>query len=594
MTEGLGKSVILGEEDRANHIVAIICAALSVFILVYFLMVRLNVVTGVNHSWFYSFSLLTSVLLMLSVIAYYITGGKGWWVKYLTLGSVMVISLFISVSMDDNYIIFALPLALCILYYNRRFAILMAVICGALILSEPFVAYLAENVNLNFVTLTGTDDGTVTILDWGMTSITEQLTINTVPCFVLFMSVAVLSILLTEVGYRNMVKNNEIAVHDAAVVKELSIAAGIQKGMLPEDIPDNGDFSISAEMMPAKTVGGDFYDFLKVDDTHVALVIADVSGKGIPASLFMAGAKSALRSNLANGLQPDMVMKKTNKILCDSNREKLFVTAWLGVIDLEDGRMSYVNAGHNPPYIIRDGNLEKLSEQPNFVLGGKKRVDYKENRTTLQPGDVLFLYTDGVTEAVGPGGTMFGNPRLEDVLVKAGKSSGDVLRAVDESVREFVAGKDRYDDMTMVVFGLNRYMREDLVFKDFMLDHGSYNDVMSHIRAELASFGCPENVIRDIEICSSEILANIDMYAYQEKGGELGVAIRVAERKAKVVFRDKGPEYNPLLKDNPDIEKRIKDHKVGGFGLFIVRKMMDEVTYAREEGYNVLTIKRGY
>jgi sigma-B regulation protein RsbU (phosphoserine phosphatase) len=256
--------------------------------------------------------------------------------------------------------------------------------------------------------------------------------------------------------------------------------------------------------------------------------------------------------------------------------------------------MSYVNAGHNPPYIIRGGKLEKLSEQPNFVLGGKRRVDYRENRTTLQPGDVLFLYTDGVTEAVGPDGTMFGNPRLEEVLVGAGTDSGNVLRAVDDSVKGFVAGGDRYDDMTMVVFGLNRYMHEDLSFKDFVLDHGSFNEVMAHIRTELGTSGCPENVIRDIEICSSEILANIDMYAYQEKGGELGVAIRVADRKAKVVFRDKGPEYNPLLKDNPDIEKRIKDHKVGGFGLFIVRKMMDEVTYAREGDYNVLTIKRGY
>ena len=589
-----GRTVVLGEEERANHIVAIVCVALSIFILAYFLMVRSYVVTGVNHSWFYSFSLITAVLLMVSVFAYYFTGGKGWWVKYLPLASVMVASLFFSVIMNDNYIIFALPLALCILYYNRKFAILMAVICGALILLEPFVAYLGESVNLNFVELTGSEDGTVTILDWGMTSITDQLVSNTIPCFVLFMSVAVLSILLTEVGYRNMVKNNEVAVQEAAMHKELSIAAGIQNGMLPENIPDNGDFSISAEMLPAKTVGGDFYDFFKVDDTHVALVIADVSGKGIPASLFMAGAKSALRSNLANGLQPDTVMKKTNKILCDSNREKLFVTAWLGIIDLEDGRMSYVNAGHNPPYIIRGGKLEKLSEQPNFVLGGKRRVDYKENRTTLQPGDVLFLYTDGVTEAVGPDGTMFGNPRLEEVLVGAGTDSGNVLRAVDDSVKGFVAGGDRYDDMTMVVFGLNRYMHEDLSFKDFVLDHGSFNEVMAHIRTELGSSGCPENVIRDIEICSSEILANIDMYAYQEKGGELGVAIRVADRKAKVVFRDKGPEYNPLLKDNPDIEKRIKDHKVGGFGLFIVRKMMDEVTYAREGDYNVLTIKRGY
>ena len=289
-----------------------------------------------------------------------------------------------------------------------------------------------------------------------------------------------------------------------------------------------------------------------------------------------------------------MVMKKTNLVLCDSNREKMFVTAWLGIIDLEDGRLSYVNAGHNPPYIIHDGKAQQLSDSPNFILGRKRRVDFKEHRVTLQPGDFLVLYTDGVTEAVGPDGSRYGTERFEKALVRSSGTSDEVLKSVKDDVREFVNGVERYDDMTMLVFGMNRYMENDLVFEDFVLDRGSYNDAMSYIRSTLASLKCPENVIKDMEVCSSEILANIDMYAYQGQGGEVAVAVSVADRKAKVVFKDKGPEYNPLLKDNPDIEKRIKDHKVGGFGLFIVRKMMDEVTYSRDDDYNILTMKRGF
>ena len=585
---------IPGNEEKANLIVSMVCAVLSIFVLSYFIMVRTGFIEDVDHEWTYNWMLGCAVFLMVAVAAYTFSDHKAMWVRYLLMASIVFTSLIISVIMGSNYLIFVLPVILCILYYNKVFDVIVAISCGLFMLSEPFLSYQANMVNLNYVTLIADEGSAVTILDWGMESIVLQLIEYTIPCVILFISVSMLSIWLTDSGLKNIVRYNETAIREAAVNKEMAIASDIQNGMLPENILDNDVFSVSAQMLPARTVGGDFYDFFKVDDTHVAIVIADVSGKGMPASLFMASAKSAIRSNLANGLQPDMVMKKTNLVLCDSNREKMFVTAWLGIIDLEDGRLSYVNAGHNPPFIIRGGNTEKLSDPPNFILGRKKRVDYKEHRTTLQEGDILFLYTDGVTEAVGPDGSMYGESRLEDVLVRARGTTGDVLDSVDSDVRAFVNGVERSDDMTIVVFGMDRYLKEDLNFSDFTLDRGSFNDVMDHIRAELSSQGCPENVIKDIEVCSSEILANIDMYAYEGKGGELGIAVSVADRKAKVVFRDKGPEYNPLLKDNPDIEMRIKDHKVGGFGLFIVRKMMDEVTYSRENDYNILTIKRGY
>ena len=583
-----------GNEEQANWIVALICGALSVFIMLYYVMLWTHVIETSGLNWTYFAFFLCSVILMAAFIACYLSDAKGWWVRYSLMASVMITSLVIEVVTGSNYLIFILPLILSALYYRRAFEIIIAIICGILMLCQPVLSFFADKVDLNYVGLKGDDDASVIIYNWGLESIKEQMLQYTIPSVILFMSVAMLSIWLTSRGLRIIVGYNETAVREAAVEKELTIASDIQMGMLPENIPDNGDFSISALMKTAKTVGGDFYDFFKVDDTHLAMVIADVSGKGIPASLFMASAKSSLRSNLANGLQPDMVMKKTNLVLCDSNREKMFVTAWLGIIDLEDGRLSYVNAGHNPPYMIHDGKAQQLSDPPNFILGRKRRVDFKEHRVTLQPGDFLVLYTDGVTEAVGPDGSRYGTERFEKALVRSSGTSDEVLKSVKDDVREFVNGVERYDDMTMLVFGMNRYMENDLVFEDFVLDRGSYSDAMSYIRSTLASLKCPENVIKDVEVCSSEILANIDMYAYQGQGGEVAVAVSVVDRKAKVVFKDKGPEYNPLLKDNPDIEKRIKDHKVGGFGLFIVRKMMDEVTYSRNDDYNILTMKRGF
>ena len=583
-----------GNEEKPNRTAALVCAVLSVFLLAYIVMIRMNVIEDTNHPWTYASTLICSVIMTAAVILYAVSDGKSWWVRYVLMSSIMITALIFCVIMTGSYLVFVLPMILCILYYNKEFSILMSVVCGALMLLEPVLSYYADKVNLNYVDLIGEGNGTVMISGWGWDSIEFQLVNYTVPSMVIFISISMLAIWLTHSGFENIMKFNETALREAAIDKELAIASDIQRGMLPGEIPGKGDFSISAKMLTARSVGGDFYDFLKADDTHVALVIADVSGKGTPAALFMASAKSAIRSNLANGLQPDMVMKKTNQILCDSNREKLFVTSWLGIIDLETGRMSYVNAGHNPPFLIRGGKAEKLIDPPNFILGRKKRAEYKEHRITLQPGDVLFLYTDGVTEAVGADKKMFGESRLQDLLSGAGEDAGGIIETVDSEIRKFVGDVERSDDITMVTFALHRYMREELEFRDFVLDRSSYAAIMSHIRGALESSKCPENVIRDNEVCSSEILANIDMYAYQEKGGELVVAVSHSDRKAKVVFRDRGPEYNPLLKDNPDVEMRIKDHKVGGFGLFIVRKMMDEVTYSRENGYNVLTIKRGY
>jgi len=589
-----GRTDIPGNEEKANGIVAIVCTVLSIFVLFYYVMAWADIVDDVAHQWAFIWMLICAAFLMVSVLTYYLSKGEEWWIRYLLMSSIMLTSLVIAVVMGSNYLIFVLPLILSVLYYNRLFGVIVAFVSGVLMLFEPLLSYYASKVNLNYVSLEGLEGGSVVIVGWGWESIVSQLIDYTIPCVILFISMSMLSIWISGMGFKAIVKYNETAVREAAVGKEISIASDIQNGMLPPNIDDNGNYSVTAQMLPAKTVGGDFYDFFKVDDTHLALVIADVSGKGIPASLFMASAKASLRSNLANGLQPDMVMKKTNLVLCDSNREKLFVTAWLGVVDLEDGRLSYVNAGHNPPFILHEGKVEKLVEMPNFILGRKRRVNFTEHRITLQPGDKIFLYTDGVTEAVGPDGSMYGESRLEETLVGDWAGSKDVLDAVDSDVKAFVDGVERSDDMTMVVFSLDKYVEEELEFQEFLLDSSSYGEVMTYIRAKLSSEKCPENVIKDMEVCSSEILANIDMYAYEKKGGELGVAILVIDRKARIVFRDKGPEYNPLLKDNPDIEKRIKDHKVGGFGLFIVRKMMDEVTYSRENGCNVLTIKRGY
>ena len=580
-------------EEKANRIVSYICVIMSVFILVYFLMVRFMVIETHHHAEMYGFLLLNATVLMVVMIVYALSDGKTWWIKYMQIAAVMVTSLMLAVMMGSNYLIFVLPLVLCIFYNRVRFSMTVSAICGLFILLEPFISFYVGDINYNFVSMEAEYDAVV-IIGYGMPSIINQLQEYTIPCFIIFIAISMLAIWMTDLGFKHAYTIREAAIKEVTIEKEMSIASDIQRGMLPEGRIEGEEFSVSAEMLSAKSVGGDFYDFIHVDDSHVALVVADVSGKGMPASLFMASAKASLRSNLAGGFQTDEVMKRTNSVLCDSNREKLFVTAWLGIIDLETGRMSYVNAGHNPPFLIHNGKVEKLVDRPDFILGRKRRIQYNEHRITLELGDKLVLYTDGVTEAVGPDGSMYGENRLTDVLSRSSGSAEEFRAAIEKDVNEFVNGVERSDDITIMVFELDKLMTDEGEFKDFSITQESFEEVMGYIRSTLEGLGCPANVIRDMEICSSEILSNIDMYAYQGKGGELGVSASIRNRRAKIVFRDKGPEYNPLLKDNPDIEMRIKDHKVGGFGLFIVRKMMDEVKYDRIDDYNMLTIKRGF
>jgi len=236
---------------------------------------------------------------------------------------------------------------------------------------------------------------------------------------------------------------------------ELNVATQIQADMLPRifpPFPERGEFDIYAIMNPAKEVGGDFYDFFLVDDDHLAVVIADVSGKGVPAALFMVIAKTLIKNHAQNRDAPGSVFTNTNSQLCEGNDAGLFVTSWMAVLQISTGEMSYVNAGHNPPLLKRkDGRYEWLKSRPGFVLAGMESVRYRESSIRLEDGDRLFLYTDGVTEATNAQQELFGEERLQDALNNQGDSSiRELLISVKEQIDGFVGEAEQFDDITML------------------------------------------------------------------------------------------------------------------------------------------------
>ncbi|OPZ71600.1 MAG: Phosphoserine phosphatase RsbU [bacterium ADurb.Bin478] len=234
---------------------------------------------------------------------------------------------------------------------------------------------------------------------------------------------------------------------------ELGIATEIQTSILPKDFPpfpDRKEFDIYAKMIPAREVGGDLYDFFLIDKSRVGVIIGDVSGKGIPAAMFMAVSKTLLKATALKGIPPDSCLESVNNVLVDESLPSMFVTVFYGIFDTRNGSFEYCNGGHNPPYLISaEGKVRQLDNRGGVFLGALKNLEYESNVVMLQPGETLFLITDGITEAMNPGEEMFGEKRTEESLQShAGESLNNLVENMIKEVQAFAGAQEQSDDMT--------------------------------------------------------------------------------------------------------------------------------------------------
>ena len=235
-----------------------------------------------------------------------------------------------------------------------------------------------------------------------------------------------------------------------------SMATRIQTAMLPHvfpPFPERCEFDIYASMDPAKEVGGDFYDFFLIDNDHLGIVMADVSGKGIPAALFMMASKIILQSCAMLGGSPADILTKTNEAICSNNREEMFVTVWVGILEISTGKITAANAGHEYPVLQKTpgGPFELVKDKHGFIIGGMQGIKYKEYELQMKPGTKLFLYTDGVPEATDVDGNMFGTGRMVDTLnTDPNAKPCDVLKNISASIETFSKDAEQFDDLTML------------------------------------------------------------------------------------------------------------------------------------------------
>lgn len=248
---------------------------------------------------------------------------------------------------------------------------------------------------------------------------------------------------------------SEITAERERISTELNVARNIQVSMLPcifPAFPERGEFDIYATMTPAKEVGGDFYDFFLVDENRLAIVMADVSGKGVPAALFMMISKTLIKSAAQTGLSPGEVLEKVNNQLYESNKAEMFVTVWLGILDIGTGKLRCANAGHEYPAIRRrGGDFELFRDAHGFVLAGMENTKYKEYELQLFEGDVIFVYTDGVTEAADAEYKLYGTEGMLQALNGKKDIWGkELLEAVHKGIARFVGDAPQFDDITML------------------------------------------------------------------------------------------------------------------------------------------------
>ncbi|MBP7175551.1 MAG: SpoIIE family protein phosphatase [Thermoclostridium sp.] len=382
-----------------------------------------------------------------------------------------------------------------------------------------------------------------------------------------------------------------IAEAAARIDKELEVAKLIQSGALPSvfpPYPDRTDFDIFATMDTAKEVGGDFYDFYLLDANRLAFLVADVSGKGITAAMFMMKAKTLIKSYADNHSDVAEILTMANEALCEGNDAEMFVTCWMGILNFCTNTITFANAGHNAPLLRRrNGTFDYFRSRPGFVLGGMEGIHYRCGELAFNPGDEIYLYTDGVTEATDAHNELYGDDRLHHILNTLGAVSADeICHTVKADVDRFVGEAPQFDDITMLHLKLTPKNRITLA-----PSAESMAEATAFVEETLVSADVPMRTIAKMNIAVDEIYSNIIRYSGAEKAA---IECAVSEGRIVLVFTDNGRPYDPTEKPDPNTSLSAEERDVGGLGIFMVKKTMDSVTYEYRDGLNILTLTKRY
>ena len=395
--------------------------------------------------------------------------------------------------------------------------------------------------------------------------------------------------------YKLLVSEIHVNSEQERTRTELEVAKDIQLNTLPSEISVSKEVEIVAELKAAKEVGGDFYDYFEIDDEHTAVVIGDVSGKGIPAAMFMMKTITCFKNFVRKNKTPAEILKEVNASIYDENSQ-MFVTCFLAILNKNTGRLQFANAGHNPPIIGNNRSYHFLKCNPGFVLGGFEEAFVKDEETVLKNGESLTLYTDGITEARNEKGEFFGEQRLIDSFNRREYTClVELHHSIKDDVAAFVGQADQSDDLTFLTIKHHgdKYSYEEKYFD------GKMNNVGSML--EFIEAFCDKNDIRkdfknNLLVVGDELASNIVKYGYHDNGGVVFIRLlyNVDKQEFAMTLIDKADAFNPLEVNNEMVGDDADKQQIGGLGILIVKKIMSECAYDRINGKNILVLKKQF
>ena len=394
---------------------------------------------------------------------------------------------------------------------------------------------------------------------------------------------------------RNLERLRRVNAEKERIGGELRVASMIQQSMLPRNDLHQDDVNICGTQEPAREVGGDLFDYF-IRDEKLYFLIGDVSGKGAPSAMLMAVTHALFRSASAHDSNPGHIMQTLNETLCQGNDSNMFVTIFIGVLDLPTGHLRYCNAGHDVPYVIHDSHYSVLDCHPNIPVGVFDDKKYGVQQMEMSPDSTIFLYTDGLAEAMDKDHQQFGMTRIEAVLDRCAKDQlkpQQILKIFNEQVHQFVGEAEQSDDLTMLAICYTPRLFEYTISESLILknDIHEVTRFSSFMESATQKMGIEKTDARKLRLAVEEAVVNVINYAYPVgTEGTVEVHLMSNAQRIKMMIIDSGVAFDPTSKEKVDTTLLAEERQIGGLGILLVRELMDSINYEREDGKNILTL----
>lgn len=525
-----------------------------------------------------------SIVLVSIVIVAWVYKFEAWWLKYLLMGGVVLMSIvaFFVFTTYMLYFIFV-PIFISTRYFNKKMIYIVSIVTAVL-----FVAACILNVALEPVSDTIKNLHINTAYNTWQHYL-DAIVYVTIPCLLVMTFLTVFGINLTTSGRNLLIEQIENNKKISSVEAELDMAAKIQKSVLPKTHyqTKNKNFSIFAHETPAKEVCGDFFDYFMAGKDSLAVIVADVSDKGVPAAMFMMSAKKVMQCAIESCTNLSDAVELANKLICNDNEYGMFLTLWMGVIDIKSGVGKYVNAGHPYPIIKHaDGSVEYIKNKPNLFLGNFPDKNPTVNTFVMKPDDALFIYTDGLVDALNDKGESFGISRVENYIRQVENNPEKICNSVINAAKTFANGYVQFDDITALCLKCNKIDEPITINRKVMNDVNGTKIINDELQKVLNGVKCPDDKRRNMGVVVDEICTNIIEYGY-ECEGEIEFNAVIGNNYVELEFTDEAEQFNPLEVPTPIIGD---EPQIGGLGIYFIKQLSDGIEYKYQDNKNKLKV----